>query len=301
VANPVAMTGQPSSPPTEAVRRFLSRRKWRHVLAMGAGVVALTLGSAIVAAHLVHVTLPQGTPGITVGAALYSAGVLTYAYGGAAGAARRLPKWFFGTAVLGLLAVAIFSLAGLLPDEAGDVAYAQQQGATGGAAVARLRPPRPRWERGAGSGLAARLITPREVDRLLGPNTAPPRSHTLRNRAIATWTNPARRPGSQRLDRAKAARNRRILTLTVGRSRWQANQMRNGHLPAGAQRLPGLGEAGYVHGRVRAHSITTRVRAVQGTWVVAAQLTSPVTGDPTPLLAADVAEALDVLSAATSG
>jgi hypothetical protein len=75
--------------------------------------------------------------------------------------------------------------------------------------------------------------------------------------------------------------------------------MRNGHLPSGAQRLTGLGEASYVHSRVGADSTTTRVRAVCGPWVVAIQLTSPVAGDPTGLLAADVTRALDLLTSAT--
>jgi hypothetical protein len=293
-------SGLGARPLAEVVRRFLLRRKWRHVFAMGAGVVLLALGSATVAANVIPVTASKGVPGIAIGTAAYAAGVLTYAYGGAGGVVRRFPKWFLGTAFLGLLAVAIFSVAGLFPGEAADIAYAQQQGSTHPGGPARVAPVRPPAGRGADAGLAAQLIAPREVDRLLGPNTHPPRSYTLRNRAIATWTNPARHVRATRLDGADRARNRRILTLTVGRSGWQAYRMRNGHLPSGAQRLTRLGEAAYVHGRVGSSSTTTRVRAVRGPWVVAVQLTSPVAGDPTQLLAADIATALDILASATS-
>ena len=52
-----------------------------------------------------------------------------------------------------------------------------------------------------------------------------------------------------------------------------------------AEVMAGLGEAAYVHGRVRSNSTGTRVRAVHGTWVVAIKLTCAVADDPTALLA----------------
>src|SRR5580698_7054592 len=80
----------------EVVRMFRRRRRWRHVLAITAGAVALVLGTAIVAARLAG-DAPPGTPSA-----------------GAGGFTRRLGPWLAGTLILGVLAVLAFLAAAAL-------------------------------------------------------------------------------------------------------------------------------------------------------------------------------------------
>jgi hypothetical protein len=103
-----------------AVCLFRGRRRWRHVLAMISGAVALILGSAVLAARLTHHGTP-GLPSLGAGAGLYAAGTLAFGWGGAGGFTARLATWLPASLVFGSLAVLVFVLAALFSGATDDL------------------------------------------------------------------------------------------------------------------------------------------------------------------------------------
>ena len=247
---------------------FRRRRRWRHVLAITAGAVALVLGTAIVAARLAA-DAPAGTPSAGTGAALYAAGALAAAWGGAGGFTRRLGPWLAGTLILGVLAVLAFLAAAALSGN-GDGLITNGRTGTRGPAASRAGGTAA--SSGAGRVLAAELLDQADIDRLLGPGLADlqtPGAVIARSTSLALWRRPGGRGGAGAVS----------LSLTVKRSGRQAGRLRDGRRPPGAQPVGGL-PGGYAQqfsgGRV------TRVRAGRGDWVVALQLRGAGPDRPAP-------------------
>jgi hypothetical protein len=282
------------------VRRFRRRRKWRHVLAIIAGTIALILGTAIVAARLAHQQV-AGTPSSGAGAGLYVAGALVCGWGGAGGFTRRLEKWLPATLILGLLAVLGFVVAAVLWNE-GDavISNGQPHGGSTRTPVPPSSPPNS--SQAAGRVLAAELLDRDDIEQLLGSAQADlqtPGATVARTRSLAIWRaiSPGMGGGSPRGARLAA------VSLTVQYSARQAGRLCNGHCPRGARPVAGLAGGlaggGYVRHHDGSSGRVTRVRAGQGDWVVALQLRGAAEADPLPLLVADVRHMLDLLTAAS--
>src|ERR1700679_2252052 len=92
VRHALVMSRQLDAELIEVVRLFRRRRRWRHVLALIIGAVALIIGTAVLAARLTHRGV-SGTPSLGAGVALYVAGALVSGWGGAGGFTARLAKW----------------------------------------------------------------------------------------------------------------------------------------------------------------------------------------------------------------
>jgi hypothetical protein len=290
----VVMSRQPDAELAEVVRLFRARRRWRHVLAMIIGAVALFLGTAVVAARLTHHGTP-GLPSLDAGAGLYVAGTLAFSWGGAGGFTTRLARWLPASLVLGGLAVLGFALAALFSGEANDM-FSNDN--TGPGSRPSTRPPRSgnssSTSSASGRVLAAELLDRSDLERWLGPAPADlqtPGARIARSRSLAIWR--AAPPG--RSD----ARRQAAVSLTVRYSARQAARLGHGHCPAGAQAMPGLADGGYVRHHDGRLARVTRVRASQGDWVVALQLRAAAGGDdPAKQLAADVRHILNLLTTA---
>ena len=276
----------------EVVRQFRRRPKWRHILAVIFGAVLVILGSAILAAHLTHHT-PVNTPALGVGAGLYGAGALVFAWGAAGGFTVRLAKWLPAAIILGMLAVLVLALASMTTNDGATINNGRPESGS------RYKPPPPLPPnspiasspvvRASGHVLAADLLSQAEVARFVGQATAvlhTPGSSIARSRSLAIWR--AALPG-------RTAATQPTLSLTVHHSARTAKKLRGGFCPGSAKPLPNLGWGGYVRRLGPASNLTTRVRAGRGEWVVALQLRAGTTDDPTPQLAAAVAHALDLL------
>jgi hypothetical protein len=284
------MSRQPDAELAEVVRLFRGRRRWRHVLAMIIGAVALFLGTAVVAARLTHHGTP-GSPSLGAGAGLYAAGTLAFSWGGAGGFTTRLARWLPASLVLGGLAVLGFALAALFPNDM----FSNDN--TGPGSRPSTRPSRSSASSASsasGRVLAAELLDRSDLERWLGPAPADlqtPGARIARSRSLAIWR--AAPPG--RSD----ARSQAAVSLTVQYSARQAARLAHGRCPAGAQAMPGLADGGYVRHHDGRLARVTRVRASQGDWVVALQLRAAARGDdPAEQLAADVRHILDLLTTA---
>ncbi|HEV2639635.1 MAG TPA: hypothetical protein VGX23_31170 [Actinocrinis sp.] len=312
MSEPVMVGRQLDAELDQIVRLFRRRRKWRHILALLAGVLLLPAGSAIVAARVTRHTMSD-TPSIGVGAGVYAAGVLLFAWGAAAGFTARLARWFPATVVLGVLAVFAFGLAALFSNETDEV-FANGRGQAGTSfqpSPGHRSATAPGIRELSGRVLAAELLSRDEVARFLGPAPAEvqtPGEHVVRARSLAIWrTGPDVRPRSPAGGGAADARpsvsarvaQTSILSLTVQHSARAAGRLRQGRFPGSGQALPGL-PGGYVRRRAVSSAMVTRVRAGRGEWVVALQLRSARADDPTPLLASTVARLVDLLDAASA-
>jgi hypothetical protein len=214
----------------EAIGQFRRRRRWRHVLAITAGTVALLLGTAILAAQLTRRDT-AGLPPAGAGAALYVAGALAAAWGAAGGFTRRLARWVPACLIFGALAVVVFMAAAVFTSAAETLTY---QPGPGGAS---LPPP------GAGRALAAELLGPADIALLLGPDLpelTTPGASLARSRSIAIWRNQAgmvslnvkySRSRAAGLERSghTASRHGQVLRVRAGRAGWLvALQLRGG-------------------------------------------------------------------------
>lgn len=276
----------------EVVRQFRRRPKWRHILAVVFGAVLVILGSAVLAAHLTH-RAPASTPAIGVGAGLYGAGALVFAWGAAGGFTARLAKWLPAAIILGMLAVLVLALASMTTNDGGTLNNGRPESGSRYKPPAPLPPKSPLASspaaRASGRVLAADLLTEAEVSWFVGPAPAAlhtPGSSIARSRSLAIWR--AALPG-------RTAATQPTLSLTVHHSARTAKKFRGGFCPGSAQPLPDLGWGGYVRRLGPSSNLTTRVRAGRGEWVVALQLRAGATDNPTPQLAAVVAHALDQL------
>ena len=294
----------------EVVHLFRRRRKWRHILAMVAGGVLLALGSALLAAHLTHRTMTN-TPSIGIGGGLYAAGVLLFAWGAAAGFTARLARWLPASLVLGVLAVLVLMLAAIFSAESDDVFF---NGRTEGPVVARPAGP-------AGSGrpaavgrsgrpvvtgrvLAAELLDRSDLARFFGQaqtELQTPGERMARTWSLAIWRGlPDLGPrNGARPGRADRPSRSAALSLTVQYSARRAGRLQRGHRPGAGREVPGLPD-GYVRHHTGSAGVVTRVRAGRGDWVVALQLRTQASDDPTELLAWYVTRMLNELNAASS-
>jgi hypothetical protein len=283
----------------EVVRLFRCRRKWRHVLAMIIGAVALILGSAIVAARLGHHATP-GLPSSGAGAGLYLAGALLSGWGAARGFTSRLAGWLPATLVFGVLAVLALMLAAAFSGETDSVFANGRTEISGSRSVAAPSRPAATVARRAGRVLAAELLDRADIEAFLGPAPADldtPGARIARSRSLAIWR--AATAGYSG-GRAVRAAGQPALSLTVQSSARRARRLRNGRRPARSNPLAGLADGGYVRRHDGSASRVTRVGADRGDWVVALQLRTAAAGDPTPLLAASVDRVLGLLTAATA-
>jgi hypothetical protein len=276
------MPRQPDAEFTEAVRLFRGRRRWRHVLAMIIGAVTLILGTAVVAARLTHHGTP-GLPSLGMGAGLYAAGTLAFAWGAAGGFTARLATWLPASLVFGGLAVLMFVLAALFSGQA-DGIFSNGRPEAGSRGSAR-----PGTSSSAsGRVLAAELLDRSDIERWLGPapgDLQTPGAGIARSRSLAIWRS--------------AAPDRAAVSLTVQSSVRQAARLRHGYCPPGAQAMAGLADGGYVRRHDGRLGRVTRVRASRGDWVVAMQLRAAAgADDPAPQLAADIRHMLDLLTGA---
>jgi hypothetical protein len=281
----------------EVVHQFRRRRRWRHVLAMIIGAIALTLGSAIVAARLAqHAT--AGLPPLGAGAGLYLAGALLAGWGAAGGFTSRLARWLPATLVLGVLAILAFVLAALFSGETDSVFSngrpEPSRNRTAGSSAGASPP------RAPNRVLATELLDRADIEAFLGPAPADlqtPGARIARSRSLAIWR---AAPASYSGGRAISPASLPALSLTVQYSARQARRLRNGRRPARGTPVAGLADGGYVRHHDGSAGRVTRVRASRGDWVVALQLRTAAAGDPGPLLAASVNRMLDLLTAATA-
>jgi hypothetical protein len=285
------MSRQPDAELVAVVQRFRHRRRWRHLLAIGLGSVALIVGPALVAARLAPAApRPASNPSFAVGVALYGAGALAAGWGAAGGFTRRLGRWVLGSLLFGALAMLVLLIMAVLSQN-GDSVFSN-----GRADPSAGRSPRPTRAgpatsppAGAGLVLAAELLDTADLERLLGPGVPArqtPGSVVARATSMAIW----------RADGRGRPSERPSVSLTVRYSARRARRTRAGHRPAGAQHAAGL-DGGFVQhvsgGRV------TRVRAARGDWVVTLQLRGPADrGDAGPLLTALTGHVLGLLAAA---
>lgn len=168
----------------EVVRLFRCRRRWRHVIAMIIGGVALILGTAIVGAHLTDHSVP-GLASLRVGVGLYLAGALLSGWGGPRGFTRRLAIWLPACLVFGVLAVLVFAVAAVFSGEADSVVF------DGGSAAGSARTVQPvsRPARASASSrvLAAELLDRSDLERLLGRPQPTCRLPGRRSRGPVPW------------------------------------------------------------------------------------------------------------------
>jgi hypothetical protein len=296
----------------EVVRQFRRRRRWRHVLAMIIGAVALILGSAIVAARLAqHATAGLPSPG--AGAGLYLAGALLAGWGAAGGFTARLAGWLPAALVFGVLAMLAFVLAALFSGETESIftngrpepSRNPAAGSGTGAPPPRLAgpssAPTPASAAGvAGRVLAAELLDLADIEAFLGPapaNLETPGARIARSRSLAIWRTA---PAGYSAGRAIRPAGQPALSLTVQYSARRARRLSNGRRPARGTPVAGLADGGYVRHHDGSAGRVTRVRAGRGDWVVALQLRTAAAGDPSPLLAASVHRMLDLLIAASA-
>jgi hypothetical protein len=247
----------------EAVGQFRRRRRWRHVLAMIAGGTALLVGMAVMAAQLAH-RGTAGLPSAGAGAGLYAAGALLAAWGAAGGFTRRLAGWLPACLVLGVLPLLVFMAAAVFAGAADTMTFEAGPGGASGRAPAA-----------PGRVLAAELLGPAEIARLLGPEPADlmtPGATAARAHSVAIWRNP-----------------QGLVSLNVQYSSRRAARLERG------------GPTASRHGRA------IRVRAGHAGWLVALQLRSPasnggvasggVARDPEALLIELAGQALGRLTA----
>jgi hypothetical protein len=265
---------------------------------MFVGAILLLLGTALVAAHLVH----HGTgkkPALGEGVGLYIAGVLLFAWGAASGFTRQLAKWLPASIVLGLVAVIVFLLAALFSNDAGTVFYngRPQSGST-------WKPPSPRQPLtgsiASNRVLAAELLDESDVEQLLGSAPAvleTPGATLARSRSLAVWR--ASAPGQLPTAARRALTHAAAVSLTVQESARQARKIRNRE-SHGPTAITTIGDGGYVRHHNGSLGTVTRVRACRGNWVVALQLRADAAADQTGQLADNVSHLLTLLNAAST-
>jgi 4-amino-4-deoxy-L-arabinose transferase-like glycosyltransferase len=257
-----------------AVHRFTRRRRWLHILAILAGIVLLVLGSAIIAARVTG-HAPAKLPGMAEGLALYVAGAVLVAFGAARGLTARLAIWLPASLVLGVLVILVLALVALFPgtvDELERPGSSSSQGALG---------PSPDMAPSADGALAVEVYGRSDVERYLGPDATEAQTPGLaltRRSSLARWRTKGVRPTASP-----------SLTLIL--------QYRPGQAARGGMGTPIPGNAPYARVRRRefAGMMTTYVRDHRAPWVVSLQLRDAGRTDPTPELARDVTQILDLL------
>jgi hypothetical protein len=255
-----------------AVHGFTRRRRWLHLMAIIAGTVLVVLGSAIIAARVTG-HAPAKLPGTAVGVALYVGGAVLVAVGAARGLTARLAIWLPASLVLGVLVIVVLAFGALFP---GTVDQLQQQGSASSSQGPLA--PAPSTDAAA---LAVEVYKRPDVEKFLGPQATEPQTPgaTLARRSsLARWRTLGLRPTASP-----------TLTLILQYRPGQAARSGSGTA------IPGAGPYARVRRQQFAGMMTTYVRDHRAPWVVSLQLRDSGRTDPTPALARDVAEILDLL------
>lgn len=269
----------------DLVVQWRKRRGWPHLSAMFLGGAGAIIGSGSVVVRVLH-RQDAHTLSFAAAAALYAFGCLVYAWGAAAGSARRFLRWFPLALIAGALLMAALIIAGIFSDF-----FEGSSGSGSDSSTQRSSP-----GRRARRTLAGVLVDRRTVEQIVGAPAEGPRPIgrvLLRSRSIALWRGPS--PDHFPLTGPHNA----SLTITVRRSVKAARRVASATIGPPATPLPKLGDGGVL---THLTSSSARVSRVQGTrreWVVTISVRMPgPVGDVDAALIGAVEQALHRLDAA---